>query len=153
MDDEIFNKLLDKVVDDREVDDIRSNMSQGNKKVSPESFNENNSNMEFYDQKMKDYELKLKELESHLNLTIDENRELNKVKNENESLSNEIKKLNKKIDEMNNNNESKSVFEKRNEEFEELKGSLNEYRNKYSIIEMNYKKVFNDLNQNEIENG
>jgi DNA repair exonuclease SbcCD ATPase subunit len=153
MDDEIFNKLLDKVVDDREVDDIRSNMSQGNKKVSPESFNENNSNMEFYDQKMKDYELKLKELESHLNLTIDENRELNKVKNENESLLNEIKKLNKKIDEMNNNNDSKSVLEKRDEEFEELKSSLNEYRNKYSIIEMNYKKVFNDLNQNEIENG
>lgn len=152
MDDEIFNKLIEKEVDDREVDDIRSNMSQGNKKVSPESFYESNSNMEFYDQKMKDYELKLKELESHLNLTIDENRELNKVKNVNESLSNEIKNLNKKIHEMNNNNDSKSVLEKRDEELEELKSSLNEYRNKYSTLEMNYEKALNVLNQNEQEN-
>ena len=145
MDDEIFNKLLDKVVVD---DDIRSNMSLGNKKVSPESFNESNSNMEFYDQKIKDYELKLQELESHLNFTLDENRELNKVKNENECLSNEIKNLNKKIDEINDDDDSG-----RDRELEELKSLLNEYRNKNLIIEMNNKKVFEDLNQNKIENG
>jgi DNA repair exonuclease SbcCD ATPase subunit len=184
MDDDIFSKLLHK------NDDRFNNNSENdglhlsfNKKISPTSFNSNDNcaidgggggsvgvesashhEFEIYDQKLKEYELKLYELESHLNVTKDENKQLNEIKDENKYLLDEIRNLNKKIDDIEHNNEKKSEnlemiknnsnnLESIYEKNENLEGLLDEYRNKYSIMEIGYMKVVEELSQNRNENG
>ena len=164
MDDDIFSRLLHRVDDkftSSNNDDIQSNMSLS-KKVSPTSFyGHDNGNNDFVESTADNNNLeinnqKIHELESQLNLKIEENRELNKIKSDNETLVDEIKNLNKKIKDLEENNNAAnnydSIYEK-NDFLEELQTSLYEYRNKYSIMEINYKKCSEELSQSKDEIG
>lgn len=160
MDDEIFNKLLDKNVDND--DRLDSHMSSS-VKASPELFYENGNQIKsnendcehFYDEKIREYELKLHELESHLNKTMDENKKMVGIRKDNKNLSDEVQSLNKRINEIESAHATNNLAKilESNVHVNELESALNEWRNKYLSMKTSYENVMEELNKNKIENG